>query len=179
MSEGFIHFHMEFPTSSPIEIKNRKQSYEPSSYFASFESYRRSYGYAFERRSINPSPSLGKSPEQTSFGSALRRESFDIPAEFPEQVPLLDNDEPPKSSTHESIFNAVNILMGIGILSLPYALKLTGWIIGLALIILFSLATRHTAMTVKKCLDVEVPLDLPFDECRTFGDFVILHVVIR
>ena len=160
---------MEIPVSSPIEIKTRQDRFEPSSYLSSFESYRRSYGYAYERRSINPQ--VGKSPDRASLISSLPRESFDGSSELPEIVPLLESE--PKSSTSESIFNAVNILMGIGILSLPYALKLTGWIIGITLMVLFALATRYTAITVKKCLDVDVPPHLPFDECCTFGDFVI------
>jgi hypothetical protein len=159
---------MNFSTSSPIEIKMRKEGIE-SCYLSSFESYRRSYGYAFERRSINPQ--LNQSPDGASLYTE-HRESFDSLSECPEHVPFL-HEEANKSSTRESIFNAVNILMGIGILSLPYALKITGWIVGITLMVLFSLATRHTAMTVKKCLDVQVPLHLPYDECRTFGDFVI------
>lgn len=161
MSEGFDKI-MEFTASAPIEIKTKKESFE-SCYFASFESYRRSHGYAFERRSIHQLP-IGKSPDYQPEETVSQL--------FSENVPLLEYEEPPKSSTYESIFNAVNILMGIGILSLPYALKLTGWIIGITLMILFSLATRHTAMTVQKCLDVQVPFNLAFDECRTFGDFV-------
>ena len=164
---------MEFTPSSPIAIKSTSDSFEASSYLSSFaESYRRSYGYAFERRISNTATVfISRSPEQ----SPIRRESIEIPQEIYEQAPLLDYDESstPKSSTYESIFNATNILMGIGILSLPYALKLTGWMIGLTLLLLFSLATRHTAMTVQKCMDAVVPDHLLFDQCRTFGDFVI------
>ena len=157
----------------PIAIRTRDESFEPSSYLSSWaESYRRSYGYAFERRFSNP-PSIGRSPERVNARVDSIESPADVLPQVAEDMPLLEYSDSLKSSTHESVFNAVNILMGIGILSFPYAFKLTGWIVGMVLLLSFALITRHTAITVKKCLDVDVPNNFSFDECRTFGDFVI------
>lgn len=77
----------------------------------------------------------------------------------------------PHSTFSQTIFNAVNILMGIGLLSLPFAFRLTGWVLGLSMLFLFAAMTRKTAGTVAKCLDAPVPSSLPFKTSCTFGDF--------
>jgi vesicular inhibitory amino acid transporter len=48
------------------------------------------------------------------------------------------------SSFGQTLFNAINILMGVGLLSLPYAMRLSGWF-GLCLLVALSLLTRWTA----------------------------------
>ncbi|KAK9759420.1 hypothetical protein K7432_017645, partial [Basidiobolus ranarum] len=78
----------------------------------------------------------------------------------PEETPLLPNQEEcevydePTSTFSQSIFNAVNVLMGLGILSLPYGFKITGWVLGLFMLITFCLLTRYTAVLLRKCLDL-------------------------
>jgi hypothetical protein len=67
-----------------------------------------------------------------------------------------------KSTFAQSLFNSVNILMGIGLLSLPFAFKITGLIFGILLLWLFSLITLHTGKLLQKCLD--------FGDANTFGD---------
>jgi vesicular inhibitory amino acid transporter len=60
-----------------------------------------------------------------------------------------------KSTFTQSIFNSVNILMGIGVLSLPYAFNITGFALGLFLLFLFSVMTHHTGKLLQKCLDYD------------------------
>ncbi|RHZ53542.1 hypothetical protein Glove_441g63 [Diversispora epigaea] len=60
-----------------------------------------------------------------------------------------------KSTVKQTIFNAVNILMGIGILALPFAFKHTGWIIGISVFLFCSMSTNYTAKILKNCLDVD------------------------
>ena len=48
------------------------------------------------------------------------------------------------STFRQTCFNAVNVLLGVGLLSLPYAMRLCGWL-GLAILILLSALTCHTA----------------------------------
>ncbi|RKP28136.1 transmembrane amino acid transporter protein-domain-containing protein [Syncephalis pseudoplumigaleata] len=57
-----------------------------------------------------------------------------------------------RSSFPQSIFNAVNVLMGIAVLSLPLAFRITGWLLGLGMLVLFALITRYTAMLIRNCL---------------------------
>ncbi|KAI9598404.1 transmembrane amino acid transporter protein-domain-containing protein [Syncephalis fuscata] len=65
---------------------------------------------------------------------------------------------PIHSSFSQSIFNAVNVLMGIAVLSLPLAFHITGWLLGLSMLVLFALITRYTAGLIKKCLSSDSTL---------------------
>ncbi|KAK9760136.1 hypothetical protein K7432_016145, partial [Basidiobolus ranarum] len=77
----------------------------------------------------------------------------------PEEKPLLPAPhecevyDEPTSTFSQSVFNAVNVLMGLGILSLPYGFKITGWVLGLFMLLCFCLLTRYTAVLLRKCLD--------------------------
>lgn len=91
---------------------------------------------------------------------------------FDSQIELVDENEPlipkyglKKSTFGQSCFNASNILMGIGLLSLPFAFKLTGWVVGCLLLILFAVITLHTAKLLAKCLDYEGAI-----QSNSYGD---------
>ncbi|KAG7731149.1 hypothetical protein KL948_003429 [Ogataea haglerorum] len=71
-----------------------------------------------------------------------------------EHTPLL---EPPKDAVSEivislkstpvqTVFNSINVLIGLGILSIPLAFRLAGWIMGTAILTLAALSTRYTAV---------------------------------
>ena len=62
----------------------------------------------------------------------------------------------------QSVFNAINMLVGIGVLAYPNALMRTGWI-GVAILSLITLATRHTAGLLKKSIELH-------PDCRSFSD---------
>eukprot|EP01138_Halocafeteria_seosinensis_P002689 gb/GECG01002750.1/.p1 GENE.gb/GECG01002750.1/~~gb/GECG01002750.1/.p1 ORF type:complete len:505 (+),score=31.13 gb/GECG01002750.1/:1-1515(+) len=66
------------------------------------------------------------------------------------------------ASFSQSTFNAINVLVGIGMLSYPVALKSSGWI-GVGIMLLFALITRYTALILGRSMDV-------FPECRSFSD---------
>ena len=72
----------------------------------------------------------------------------------------------PKSTFWQSLFNSVNILMGIGLLSLPYAFSLTGFAVGIGLFLLFAIITWHTARLLQFCLDFKVN----GSTANTYGD---------
>ena len=64
-----------------------------------------------------------------------------------------EQDEKPEERTGsflECVFNITNMLMGVGILSLPYALKESGWA-GLVVLLAMALITRHTAILLAEC----------------------------
>ncbi|KAI9598396.1 transmembrane amino acid transporter protein-domain-containing protein [Syncephalis fuscata] len=65
---------------------------------------------------------------------------------------------PVHSSFSQSVFNAVNLLMGIAVLSLPLAFQITGWLLGLSMLVLVALTTRYTAGLIKKCLSSDSTL---------------------
>jgi len=60
------------------------------------------------------------------------------------------NTEERQGSLLECCFNTTNMLMGVGILSLPYALKESGWA-GLGVLLAMALVTRHTAILLSHC----------------------------
>lgn len=63
-----------------------------------------------------------------------------------------------QSTGPQTIFNSINVLIGIGLLALPLGLKYAGWIPGLILLSLFALATFCTAELLSRCLDTDPTL---------------------
>ncbi|KAI8050722.1 transmembrane amino acid transporter protein-domain-containing protein [Thamnidium elegans] len=68
-----------------------------------------------------------------------------------------------KSSFTQSIFNSINILIGIGILALPLGFKCAGWAIGVSVFVFCCGLTNYTAKLLQKCLDID-------PDSRTYGD---------
>ncbi|KAI8370468.1 transmembrane amino acid transporter protein-domain-containing protein [Radiomyces spectabilis] len=68
-----------------------------------------------------------------------------------------------KSSFTQSIFNSINILIGIGILALPLGFKCAGWVIGISVFVFCCGLTNYTAKLLAKCLDAD-------PNSRTYGD---------
>ncbi|KAH6567278.1 hypothetical protein BASA50_007321 [Batrachochytrium salamandrivorans] len=84
-----------------------------------------------------------------------------------------------KSSYYQSLFNSLNILMGVGLLTMPFSFKLTGWVVGVGCLLMLSLVTCHTAKILALCLDWTPDVDpsqpsqpvAPRPLASTFGDF--------
>lgn len=60
-----------------------------------------------------------------------------------------------QSTVPQTICNSVNVLIGVGLLSLPLAMKQAGWLLGLLFLIFAAVATSYTARILAKCLDVD------------------------
>lgn len=60
--------------------------------------------------------------------------------------------KPSKSSFVQSVFNAVNVLVGVGILALPLSLKLAGWLYGSLIFMFCCFGTNYSAKVIVKCL---------------------------
>lgn len=56
------------------------------------------------------------------------------------------------SSFFHALFNGMNVLAGVGILSTPYAAAKGGWL-GLTLLVFFALICCFTAILLRRCLD--------------------------
>lgn len=63
-----------------------------------------------------------------------------------------------QSTLPQTIFNSVNVLVGVGLLTLPLALKYSGWVIGMSFLALSAVVTAYTAKLLAKCLDVDSSL---------------------
>ncbi|KAM7526365.1 hypothetical protein LguiA_016267 [Lonicera macranthoides] len=60
---------------------------------------------------------------------------------------------PPELCSYgQSVLNAMNLLCGIGILSMPYALKEGGWL-SLVFLFIFAIITCYTGILLKNCLE--------------------------
>lgn len=63
-----------------------------------------------------------------------------------------------QSTLPQTVFNSVNVLIGVGLLSLPLGFRYSGWIVGMNFFFFSALATRYTAGVLAKCLDVDQSL---------------------
>ena len=72
-----------------------------------------------------------------------------------------------QSTLPQTVFNSVNVLIGVGLLSLPLGLRHSGWLIGLTFLLLAALTTRYTAGLLARCLTLD-------DSLVTFAD--LAHV---
>ncbi|CUS11962.1 unnamed protein product [Tuber aestivum] len=58
-----------------------------------------------------------------------------------------------QSTLPQTVFNSVNVLIGIGLLSLPLGLRYSGWLIGLIFLVFSALITNYTGKLLSRCLD--------------------------
>ena len=63
-----------------------------------------------------------------------------------------------QSTLPQTVFNSVNVLIGVGLLSLPLGFKYAGWVIGMVFYVFCVLVTQYTAKLLAKCLDVDSSL---------------------
>ncbi|KAL9623272.1 MAG: hypothetical protein Q9160_002379 [Pyrenula sp. 1 TL-2023] len=63
-----------------------------------------------------------------------------------------------QSTLPQTVFNSVNVLIGVGLLSLPLGIKYAGWLIGLLFLVFSAVVTRYTARLLAICLDAEPTL---------------------
>ena len=60
-----------------------------------------------------------------------------------------------QSTLPQTIFNSVNVLIGVGLLALPLAMKYAGWIPGMIFLAFSAVSTSYTAKILAKCADVD------------------------
>jgi vesicular inhibitory amino acid transporter len=63
-----------------------------------------------------------------------------------------------QSTLPQTIFNSTNVLIGVGLLSLPLGIKYAGWICGMIFLLLSAVVTAYTARLLAKCMDVDASL---------------------
>lgn len=63
-----------------------------------------------------------------------------------------------ESTLPQTIFNSANVLIGVGLLSLPLAFRYSGWVLGLLGLVISAFVTKYTAGLLAKCLDVDSSL---------------------
>ena len=60
-----------------------------------------------------------------------------------------------QSTLPQTVFNSVNVLIGIGLLSLPLGFKYAGWLVSMVFLLFSAVVTSYTAKILAKCLDVD------------------------
>lgn len=68
-----------------------------------------------------------------------------------------------QSTAPQTIFNSVNVLIGIGLLALPLGLRYAGWVLGVIFLFVFAFATFCSAHLLSRCLDADPSIS-------TYGD---------
>ncbi|KFZ06378.1 hypothetical protein V501_07475 [Pseudogymnoascus sp. VKM F-4519 (FW-2642)] len=63
-----------------------------------------------------------------------------------------------QSTLPQTVFNSTNVLIGIGMLSLPLGMKYAGWLCGTIFLAAAALVTAYTAKLLAKCMDVDASL---------------------
>ena len=72
-----------------------------------------------------------------------------------------------ESTLPQTIFNSTNVLIGVGLLSLPMGIKYAGWVCGLIFLALSAIVTAYTAKLLAKCMEIDASL-------LTFGDIALI-----
>ncbi|MCJ1472900.1 hypothetical protein MMC13_001549 [Lambiella insularis] len=60
-----------------------------------------------------------------------------------------------QSTLYQTVLNSTNVLIGVGLLSLPLGIHHAGWLIGLLFLLFAALTTAYTALLLGKCLDLD------------------------
>ncbi|GAB1320577.1 Amino acid transporter transmembrane domain-containing protein [Madurella fahalii] len=63
-----------------------------------------------------------------------------------------------QSTLPQTVFNSTNVLIGIGLLSLPVGVKYAGWLCGMIFLSLSAAVTAWTAKLLAKCMDLDPSL---------------------
>ncbi|SPN98326.1 related to amino acid transport protein [Cephalotrichum gorgonifer] len=125
-----------------------------SPFAGSYSSYR-SYGAV-----------LGESDRRSSVGSwALGEEERVKDDELPpilvkevEQDGKIVLAVEGQSTLPQTVFNSINVLVGVGLLSLPLGIKYAGWVCGMISLLLCAIVTAYTAKLLGKCMDLDPSL---------------------
>ncbi|KAK1409621.1 hypothetical protein QVD17_36148 [Tagetes erecta] len=85
--------------------------------------------------------------------SAKKLSSYHKSSKASHELPLSRH-----SSFGQSVMNGINVLCGVGILSIPYAVKEGGWV-GLLLLFLYGVLSFYTGILLRYCLDSQPGLE--------------------
>ncbi len=120
-------------------------------------SYGTSYGTLHTTR-IEPSMiNAGQTWRQQQEAAALERDGERVPLIVKEveqdgKVVLVVAGQ---STLPQTVFNSTNVLIGVGLLSLPLGIRYAGWICGMIFLFFSALVTAYTAKLLAKCLDID------------------------
>ena len=121
-----------------------------------------SYGTSYGTISANPSSGARR---RASILVQQRQEALNQEPDK-EREPLLAKKITLEDGTHttiivgrstvpQTVFNSINTLIGVGLLSIPLGIRYSGWVIGMIFLFLAALTTQYTAKLLAYGLDVD------------------------
>ncbi|KAF3769912.1 hypothetical protein M406DRAFT_245931 [Cryphonectria parasitica EP155] len=63
-----------------------------------------------------------------------------------------------QSTLPQTVFNSINVLIGVGLLSLPMGIKYAGWLCGMVTLLGAAAVTSYTAKLLAKCMELDPSL---------------------
>jgi solute carrier family 32 (vesicular inhibitory amino acid transporter) len=150
--------------STRSSIFNNPPHLATPSIIGSYGSYRSSaYGTMGPGPQRRPRPTIGRG--EAGDDETIDPEEEEDDAAHGEHEPILVKEVKQgnkvilavegQSTLPQSVFNSINAIIGIGILSLPLAMKLSGWLIGLPLLTLTAVVTAYTGKLLARCMDYD------------------------
>lgn len=82
------------------------------------------------------------------------------------EAPEASEAVPTKSTPLQTIFNSINVLIGLGILSVPLGFHMAGWIPGMVCLLLAACSTQYTAVLLGRILH-------RVESVRTYQDIAV------
>lgn len=89
----------------------------------------------------------------TTVASIISRQLSHIPHVVDDAQKQHQQIHIPKSNLIQTVFNSVNVLVGVGILALPLSFRLAGWLYGSFIFLFCCLGTNYTAKIIVKCIN--------------------------
>lgn len=150
------------PSASRLSIFGNPPHLATSSIIGSYESYRGSgYGTigggSLRPRRLSIVPATGRWEEDDDDDAAHGEHEPILVREIKQGNKVILTVEG-QSTLPQSVFNSINAIIGVGILSLPLAFKMSGWIIGFILLTLTATVTGYTGKLLAKCMDADPSL---------------------
>lgn len=148
------------------------------SIIGSYGSYRSSQYGTMPRESLRPRrPSVGQAGWEEDDEDTAHGEHEPILVKEVKQGDRVVLTVEGQSTLPQSVFNSINAIIGVGILSLPLAFKMTGWMIGLLLLTVMATVTGYTGKLLARCMDHDPSLitysDLAFVSFGTHARIVV------
>jgi vesicular inhibitory amino acid transporter len=81
-----------------------------------------------------------------------------------DDLEAISEEAPVGSSYFGASANGINLLLGVGVLSLPYALRTAGWYVGIGLLVFLTAVTNYTGKLIGRMMDKDP------ENIRSFGD---------
>ncbi|KAJ2906697.1 putative vacuolar amino acid transporter 1 protein [Zalerion maritima] len=126
----------------------------PVGSFSSYQSYN-TIGSMASRQSMISAGPLWRQQQEVEAGREVTEEGEPLIVKEVEQDGKIVLAVDGQSTLPQTVFNSINTLIGVGLLSLPMGLHYSGWILGLTILSLAALVTGYTARLLSKCMDLD------------------------